>query len=430
MKKLLKHEWKCYGSAILLVVLVMIGYHLGTGYYFFYPDCNITTFLSYELPYDLRSACYVDIDNIIITVVAYCIFKLYRYQAERNSYGREFLATLPLKKRTVEIFYLCADCVFVLLPNIVYWIGSFIYTKWLFAQFHIEIPWLFTAMLPVIIVTAAYLLMLLAASHFVESLIVNGIWKIFGAAAMLIMLSGILIMVGETVTEQNVEDISGYIWALLMIDERASIYGYDYEAPAPAGYEEKWDDVWKVYEDIKDSQDADIRLEDLYNGEYGMDVKIYYDGGPVDEAFYKMAEGQLPYPAMRDDSSTGRRVCDVALDWLHFDYQMRSFEHYGRIPEPEVVWGNFLLAVMLLAFAILLADKKEAASQIFYFPFVKYVYAVLIGITICWMGMMAAESLWHAVLIIISSVFAAVLCVHWMTPEHKNLFGRKEKKKA
>lgn len=428
MKKLLKHEWKCYGGAILLVVLVMVGYNLGTTGWRYYLDLDaVTTFLSYELPYALRSACYVNTENIIITVIAYCIFKLYRYQTERNSYGREFLATLPLKKRTVEIFYLCADCAFVLLPNIVYWIGKFVYIRRLVAQYHIEIPWLFAATFPVIIVTAAYLLMLLAASHFVESLIVNGTWKIFGAAAMLIMLSGILIMVEETVA-----DTSDYIWSLVMINERTQIYDppYDVYDASSVEYAEKWDDIWNIYEDIKDSQDVDIRLEDLYNGEHGIDAKIYYDGEPVGEAFYKMAEGQLPHPAMRDGYSTGQFVCDVALEWLHFDEEMRGFEHYGRIPEPEVVWGNFLLAVMLFVLAILLASEKEAASQIFYFSFVKYVYALLIGITICYIGMMAAEDLWRAVLVIISSVCAAVLCVHWMTPERKSIFGKKEKKES
>lgn len=427
MKKLFKYEWKFYGGAVLLVILIFAGCNFTTNGWNYY-EYNFYQF-SYDVPYILRSACNVNTENIIITAIAYCILKLYKYWTERNSYGREFLATLPIKKRTVEIFYLLADCVFVLLPNIVYWIISFVYVNSRIAAYHIEVPWLFTAMIPVLIMTAAYLLMLLAASHFVESLIVNGIWKIFGAAAATFMLSGILIM-GTSVLSVEKETnaiINDYVWDFLLIDERTEMYISDYDEKKEQEFFEKYENVYAVTHDT-DSQNADMELEDLYNGEYGTDVEIYYDGEPVVKVFYEMAEGKFLDDSEKAYYTKADMLRIAACTWMDFDWNMEGFKKYEEIP--EVVWGNFLLAVILFVLAILLAGKKEAASQIFYFSFVKYMYALLFGITIFYMGIVGAEALWHKALVILSGVCTAVLCVRWMTPEYSARLGKRLKKKT
>lgn len=410
MKKLLKHEWKSYGSAVLLIMLVMLIYD----FYDFglimvdnFSEEEFMIGIGYVISDVLGSVCNVNTTNIIITVAAYCIFKLYKYQTERNSYGREFLATLPLTKRKTQVFYWLADYALVLLPNFVYWLGCFIYAKIWFAHYHVEIPWLFEAVYPGMIVVAAYLLMLLAASHLVESLIVNGTWKIFGSIAMLGLLSGILIMAEDTLGDND------YFWAFVSIDNRSSVYDVLYYGQDEE-YTKKYDEIY----DLIDSQDADLALEDLYNGEYGISAEIYYDGEPLSEIFYKMAEGKF---AGQDpgDLSKNQFVRNAALDWLTVDAAMSEFRQYGKIPEPEVVWGNLLVAVMLFVWEILLAGKKEASSQIFYFSFVKYIYAVLIAAMTCYLGIAVADSLWHIVLIVLSSICIAVLCVRWMTPEYK-----------
>ncbi|MCM1178869.1 MAG: hypothetical protein NC347_01335 [Clostridium sp.] len=418
MKKLLKHEWKSYGSAALLIILVMLIYDFNLiwvdylGMVDHLSEEEFIVCIGYLISDVLGSVCNVNTTNIIITVAAYCIFKLYKYQTERNSYGREFLATLPLTKRKTQIFYWLADYALVLLPNFVYWLGCFLYAKIWFAHYHVEIPWLFEAVYPGMIVVAAYLLMLLAASHLVESLIVNGTWKIFGSIAMLGLLSGILIMAEDTLG-------GNYFWAFVSIDNRSSYddvlyYGEDEE------YTKKYDEIY----DLTDSQDADLALEDLYNGEYGISAGIYYDGEPLTDVFYKMAEGKF---AGQDPGALSKNqfVRNAALDWLNVDAALSEYRQYGKIPMPEVVWGNFLVAVMLLVWEILLAGKKEASSQIFYFSFVKYIYAVLIAAMICCLGIGVLEvgdSLWHIALIVLSSICIAVLCVRWMTPECKRSF--------
>lgn len=429
MKKLLKYEWKFYGGAVLLVIFVLTGYNFRVNEWNFY-EYNFYQF-SYDVTYILRSACHVNTENIIITAIAYCILKLYKYWIERNSYGREFLATLPIKKRTVELFYLLADCVFVLLPNIVYWIISFVYANNMIAAYHIEVPWLFTAMLSVLIITAAYLLMLLAAFHFVESLIVNGIWKIFGAVAAIFMLSGILIMGASVLSEERdtYAKISDYVWDFLLINERADMYRSDYDEKREQEFFEKYDNIYAVTNDTN-SQNADMELEDLYNGEYGTDAEIYYDGEPIDKVFYEMAEGKFLDDSEKAYYTKADMLRMAAWTWMEFDWNMEGFEKYEEIPEPEVVWGNFLLAVILFVLAILLAGKKEAASQIFYFSFVKYMYALLFGITIFYIGIVGAEALWHKALVILSSVCTAVLCVRWMTPEYSARLGKRLKKKV
>ncbi len=409
MKKLLKQEWKSYGAAVLLLGIILISYGFFEERWSF--DVLAPNEFSRCVPMLLQRACNVHMGNIIITVIAYCIFKLYKYQVERKRCGREFLASLPVKKRTAELFYLVMDCMFVILSNGIYWIVDYLCTRKMLLLCRIEIPMVVKSMVPQFIVTVAYLLLLLAASHMVESLIVNGIWKIFGAVVALFLLFGVVCMGTESVcTEVGIYD---YIFDFMLVGEREDIYGSNYD---DYEWEEQHWIVYQIYEE-KDRKGEEVKLKDLYNGREG-GPEIYYDGRPIKEAFYDMAEGKFG-----EDFGEGRTSSEMAYitadEWIEFDCGIKNMEKAGRFPEPAVTGGNLLVAFILFALAVWAAGIKEASSQIFYFSFVKYVYALLLCITVWYMGIPGAEALWHKALVFIGGVCIAALFVYWMTPERK-----------
>jgi len=409
MKKLLKQEWKSYGAAVLMLSIFLIGY----GFYSERWSLDVLEpyDFSWHVPMLLQCACNVHMENIIITVIAYCIFKLYKYQVERKRCGREFLASLPVKKRTAELFYLVMDCMFVILSNGIYWIVDYLCTRKMLLLSRIEIPMVLKSMVPQFIVTVVYLLLLLAASHMVESLVVNGIWKIFGAVAALFLLFGVVCMGTELVcAEVGVYD---YIYYFMLIGDRGNIYGSTYD---DYEFEEQSGIVYQIYEE-KSRKGEEVKLEDLYNGREG-GPEIYYDGKPIKEAFYDMAEGK--FGKNFEGSRTSSELAYITADeWIEFDCGIKNMEKAGRFPESAVTGGNLLVAVILFALAVWAAGKREASSQIFYFSFVKYMYALLLCITVWYMGMPGAEVLWHKALVLIGGVCIAVLFVYWMTPERK-----------
>lgn len=403
MKKLLKHEWKFYGSITLLLTVILIGWQWGLRGGEYYPwglyEFEIED-VFYFVPDMLKSMYYIEVGNIVITVAAYCLLKLYQYWTEKSSYGRDFLAALPVRKTERACFYLLADVVFILLPNIAYILIRYVRMKAMLADYQIMVPWLFDAVLPMILAISAYLLMLFAVSRFIESLIVNGVWKIFGSVAvgMMCIICLLCLGIGDT---------------FILIGCRGNImYRYDnWGTEFNQKYKEIYDRGFNV---------DDVELTDLYHGEYGSGLEVYYEGEPIEDAFYSL---EAYY---RDNNWRGFQenpVYYVALQWLDYDREMRELVDYGKIPDEELVQGNLALAAVLLLLAGCLAGRREGSETILYFRFAKYLFAFLVSLTVCCMALQLDMAIWQMGMTVFAAIAAFLLCVNRLTPREERWLG-------
>lgn len=407
MKKLLKHEWKFYGSITFLLTVILIGWQWGSSGGEYYPwgmyEFEIED-LFYFVPDMLMSMYYIEVGNIVITVAAYYLLKLYQYWTERNSYGRDFLAALPVRKKEAACFYLFADALFILVPNILFILVKYVRIKTMLANSHVTIPWLFDAVPSMILTIAAYLLMLLAVSRFIEFLIVNGVWKIFGSVAVgvMCMISLLGLEVGED---------------FIFIDQRENVMlcwsEEDYKE-----YDRKYNEIYDRGYDVEG-----VELKDLYNGEYGIGLEVYYEEQPIEEAICRLEVYYRENGRWSMDEFKSKSAYLAAINWMDYDIRMREARNYGRIPDMPLVLGNLALAVALIVLIIWLAGRRAASETLLYFRFAKYIFAVLSGLTVFCVGMFLDMEIWQKGVLVLAALGAFVLCVNWLTPREERWLG-------
>lgn len=421
MKKLLKQEWKFYIGAILLLSAILIGYTWLEGGVFSFRWENV----AYDIPRLLRDICYIPMENIEISMVAYFIIRFYKYWTERKSCGREFLVTLPIKARTREIFYILADGAFVLVPNIIYSIVVYGYGFCSLSEMDVEIPWLLSAILPLAVVDIIYLLMLFAVARFIESLIVNGVWKIIGViiAAALFFFSFSL---AEDIfsLSKPTEAIYSFLMDYIYVDGR-SYYGACVSEEEQDELISEYEKYERCIERIASKQvenDQQMKVTDWYNGEWSSGLTVLYKGKPIEQTFIE-----------RSSASEGEayimEVQQAAIDWVIYDFEMSNFGESGEIPKANAVYANLGFAILMLFLTVFLAGKRDYSKAMFYFSFVKYIFVVLIGFMIVAFGFGIGESeeqaIWQRILIVLSAICSAGLCSYYLTPDH-SLRKRKE----
>ena len=277
MKKLFKKEWKFYGAAIVLITLVLIGYDIAPEEVW-YSDEVAPYELSWWIPSMIRGVYCGDTTIIVIIAIAYVLIKCHHYWNERNSYGRDFKLTLPVKKRAMEGFYLLADMTLVMLPCVLYRVWQYTVAVSDMEKLHVEIPWLWSAMLPLLLADLAYLFMLLAVFRFLEGLIVNGVWKVAGAAAVIaLFLLGMLLVESVFPNEEDLTDIvSEFTWDFCMPEDRYTGTGIDTWEIWENAEQELLDKIYNSRE-----EDVSIQFEQLYNGEMSPNLEVLYNEKPL-----------------------------------------------------------------------------------------------------------------------------------------------------
>lgn len=426
MKKLLKKEWKFYGAAIVFITLVMIGYNFWEeeiGYSYEAVPYELSVFI----PFVLNKVCLRNTANIVIIAIAYVVIKCCYYWNERNSYGRDFKLTIPVKERVVEGFYLLADMVLVMIPVKLYGIWKYLVTVSDLEKLNVEIPWLWSAIFPLLLKDIAYLFMLLAVFRFFEGLIVNGVWKVAGAALVVALLLEGLSMAEVTFPKaEYLSEVSKFAKDFLLPDD--GVY-----------FSQMEEDDWEKWEKVKEELDAklsdlskeneNIELEQLYNGEMSPGLEVLYNGKPMEDSFYTFVKERYKNRE-KEENNSNELVGEVAYDWMFYDYEMQCFANYKEILNAEIVWGNLGLGIAMCLLTLWLAGKREASESIFYFGFVKYMYGLLCGSAVLFVGLATSIFLWHRILIIIVAVCTVLICIYWMTPKECIPFEINEKKRG
>lgn len=413
MKKLFKKEWKFYTTAIVLITLVMIGYNFWEEEIWYSYEA-IPYELSVFIPFVLNKVCLRNTANIVIIAIAYVVIKCCYYWNERNSYGRDFKLTIPVKERVVEGFYLLADMALVMLPVVLYRSGQCLVAVSELKKYHVEIPWLWSAMFPFLLKDIAYLFMLLAVFRLLEGLIVNGVWKVAGAAVAIALFLAGLCMAGYVFPkEEYLSEISDFAVDFLLPDDEYSYVEID------INNWEKWENAEnELIDKISDlrGKNENIELEQLYNGEMSPDLEVLYNGKPIEDSFYSIVEESCKEWGTEENDSN-EIASQTAFEWMRYDFEMQEFACYKKVPDAESIWGYLGMTAAMCILTLWLAGKRDASKSIFYFDFVKYMYGLLCGSVVLFVGLATSIFLWHRILIIIVAVCTVLICIYWMTPK-------------
>lgn len=76
-----------------------------------------------------------------------------------------------------------------------------------------------------------------------------------------------------------------------------------------------------------------------------------------------------------------------------------------------------LTGIVLLSISVILSEKRDNSKNGFYFEFEKYMFALMISVSVFFMAQPYVVALWHRVLIFAACIIMFVLIVYFMTPK-------------
>lgn len=370
MKKLLKQEWKYY----LFFALAVICHLFITGR--LNPDiadisemfangdsCSIIQSSLYFLAEDVTFLLF---NHAVIIISLYILlFKGMIFWVEKDSYGREFFQTLPIRRSDRVWFHFIMDSLLVILAVSAYAVFLYMQIVNRLNMQKIELPWLGKTICGEGITCICYILFLLGVINFTESVFVDGFIKIVGSVSMVGMSSCMLSQLlyrnpGNIIVQKlygffAMESVGGSYYSF--INEDADWYSGD-----------NWDWMHSV-----------------------LQPEIFYKGESWDFAF-----------------------TDPYLDGL---YRFYDFSHCSSYIGYALAY--FGLAIVLLGFAVRLSQKQELSKQGFYFSFGKYLFSVMFSGTFFAMMLDYAVAIWHKCFILVSAILICILLIFCMTPDRK-----------
>lgn len=398
MKRLLKHEWKCYLAAILLTSIFMLGYQFDNifeGNYLekiissyndgaqsdfeqndigeygidniYFPITGFVDSVSYGL---LNIAN--DQWNIVILGIALLIIKFFQYWNEKSVYGREFIVMLPVKKRTRKGFYVLADSIFVAASMLIYTVGALVYVIYGLRRYEIEIPWLTKAVIGEMLTSISYMLMLLGIIEFLEILFVDGIMKIVGGVSMLGMSAFVL---------QKGFD------AFYKVQFVQKLYGFlTLKGAGKQYFEEDTINFFSIGEWRHSITDPPI----LFQGQ---------------------SLGELPYEKWGFNLSFDEEFSRIY-----------DFTHISTYAGWVVCY--LIIGCIMAGIAIWLAGKSDVSQHGFYFGFGRVLFSIFVGAAFFAMCIGAVKVIWHKLLVVGAAIVIIVVLIYLMDPNRKRLFGR------
>ena len=394
MKKMIKHEWKRYLVLIFLTSVLLLGYRI----YFIdswtvdyleaiVGDYNGEKQLEYANgeefgEYDISQLSYYIWDIVIrisygflygnsicMVIGILLLLKCFRYWNERNSYGREFAVTLPVKGRVRKSFYVGADFVFVISSMFIYTVGILAYVTNLFERNAIELPWLKKAVLGEMLTCIAYILMILGVIEFLEILFVDGSMKIAGTVGIFAMVIFLLETAAEVLYK---EDWFQEIYGFFTLNRVGNQYA------------------------LTDNKCIEW-THAITNPE------ILFQGQPLIEVISEKSQWSEHVMQYFEEPEFCR---------------MYDFSHISAYASYVVVY--LIIGCIMAGIAVWLVGKTEASKSGFYFSFGRYLISILVGVTFFEVCIKGADALWHKIFIVVAAFGVAVLLVYKTNPERKH----------
>lgn len=384
MKKLFKQEWKYY-LLFLLAMLVLLFAREGRYYNKEVVDQIVISSYS-DLQYDNQVmngelwwwiggyVCNIDMISGVLPYVLMGILavKAVFFWLEKDSYGREFIFTLPVKRIDRMRFHLVMDSLLIVISVVVFTTYMYWQVDEVLTRLRLVIPWMAPAIFGEMLTCIAYLLFLLGLINVLECMFAGGFLRIVGIAVS--FFAGFEIL--RYIFRLNdgikwIQNLYGY-FAL------ESVGGCYYQTASTGNYKFG---AW-VHEVVN--------------------CEVYCKGKPV-----KIAGNPL-----LDDYIAGNisRLADFS--------NVSSYIGY--------VLGYLALAVVLMGIAAYLVKQQEVSKQDFYFVFGRYLLCAMISGYFMLTVMVYAVAAWHKYVIVASGIVVYLLLNYCMAADRMQYFKKKQ----
>ena len=373
MKKLLRQEWKYY--LLFLVVAVMwlcTGNHvrdlfadsLSIGVLINTPEpFNIIGFVGGDLDFRVGRACVGGLLGVSVclpVLVVLLVGKGFIFGVEKNSYGRDFLQMLPVKRKERICFHLLMDSLLVLLALTIYGLIFYFKVKGFLAQVEISLPWFGRAVAGMIATDICYLWFLLGIINLLEVLFVNGRTRLAGVIACMGMSAyAVNWLFDHNTARPFYQKLFGFLFQKL---SAGRFYSPELAAKLN-NLPENW--VHKM-----------------------LTPEILYQGRPLEYMAEYVYDGKTEF------------VGTISLSIL-FDFSRWS--SFG--------WYAMAYLVLGAVLAVRLYQRQDLSKEGVYFSFVKYLVSLMVSITIFLVLNVNPEMPVHTVLSAAAAVIAFFLMV-------------------
>lgn len=376
MKKLFKYEWKYYLFflfAMLIALFVLEAPHKIELSWISAEDERILYFNITEVLWRIEGLISGSLLNYVVcdVLMGILLMKAIFFWLEKESYGREFLSTLPITRMDRKKFHLIMDSLLIVISVVVFTLYLYYEISEQLQMKGLNVPWMASTVFGEMLICMAYLLFLLGIVNVLECLFVDGFIRIVGTAGSIFMCLGILEMsfrLKETSTwMQN-------IYGFFMLEKVGGCY-----------YQLKLADQMLYWN------------KSGYWTHQAIDYVVYYKGKLVTR------------PGDIDIGEDLGRFVDFS--------NVNSYIGY--------LFAYLALALVLMGVAMYLAGKQELSKQGFYFDFGRFLFCGLL--CVCFMETMMLNALakWHYYLIVAATVVIFVILTYLMKPDRKRYLKKK-----
>lgn len=380
MKKLLKFEWKYYLFWIIGMVVWFLFYYRDWWWHFEAVDESDMAILYADVMWNVgtlanRANGLMLEQMITILTVGLCINKAFLFWVEKDSCGRDFFQTLPVKRTERMMFHLLMDAATVIVVVVCCAIYVYCSSLWRYTiPTNIELPWFASAIAGQAISSISYLLFFLGVLNLLECFFVNGFARIVGIVEML-WLSRLSLDYLVTMKKNStlIQIISGF---------------FTYKG---IGGQYCYDRMWGRTNWTHDRVDVEV----LYKGRLLTDI---------------VTEGDIQRLGQQDY-------------WDEYISTLGPFKDVGSWI--GYVAGYLILAAVLIGIAYYLVKRKDLSKNGFYFPAGRYVFCLVNSIGIGMAMMINSTAVWHRYLIMVSMVLVFILSSYLLKEDKKAFVSKK-----
>lgn len=203
MKRLWKHEWKYYLSfMVIMMVILLLGQDVNWLTEFGFEDSSNLDFLNFQIGnalclfFDGTMGYFIQ-STVLKCVIGILAFKSAFFWLEKDSYGREFMQTLPVTRLERMVFHLIMDSLVILIP--VTCSGVYVYYRSMnvLESIKLAVPGFTTSIFLSVVIVMVYLLFILCLINMLESQFAGGFTRIVGTAGNIFIGFLLLCFVSE-----------------------------------------------------------------------------------------------------------------------------------------------------------------------------------------------------------------------------------------
>lgn len=358
--------------AEILAIYVFVSSMFSDGSIMYYDDADIAECLShapYEISFyfenisdDILNHFHLRIIGVVMAVLL--ISKLFEYWQERNGDTRSFLETFPIRRKNKAAFSAAFDLLVTIIPVI--FAGIYVYVRMgkLLAGANIELEWLGSSMRGIVITDVAYIVMLVGLLHFMEELFPNGLMRVVGFAAGVMMTGYALFSLCMAYVHSSAVQ---FVYGLLSLGLPGNNYPF-----------------------------VNALTEGVWFAHSYIDVPVLFRGSLL----------QYYNSVFADSSNTS------SFGTLYDFSKASSYIGYA--------FFYLTAGAVLLVIACIMAQKKEMSRSGFYFEFGRYIFAGMIAFTMLCITRMYVVAVWHIILVDVSCAIMFALFIYLMIPSKRS----------